>query len=51
MGAIAAYFTMRLLLVIIGLFFLLVSGAAGSTDFSGTWVLDLRSSPALRNRY
>jgi len=44
MRAIAAYFTIRLLLVIIGLFFLLVSGAAGSTDFSGTWVLDLRSS-------
>jgi hypothetical protein len=41
MRAIAAYFTMRLLLVIIGTFFLLVSGAAGSTDFSGTWVLDL----------
>jgi hypothetical protein len=37
---------MRLLLVIIGSFFLLVFGAAGSTDFSGTWVLDLRSSSA-----
>jgi hypothetical protein len=42
--AIAANFTMRLQLVIIGLFFFLVSGAIGSTDFSGTWVLDLRAS-------
>jgi hypothetical protein len=43
MRAIVAYFTMRLLLVITG-FFWLVSGAAGSTDLSGTWVLDLRAS-------
>ena len=44
MKAIAAYFTMRSLLVVTGLFFLLLSSAAGSTDFSGKWVLDLRSS-------
>jgi hypothetical protein len=43
MRAIVAYFTMRLLLVITG-FFWLVSGAAGSTDLSGAWVLDLRAS-------
>lgn len=52
MKAIAAYFTMRSLLVVTGLFFLLLSSAAGSTDFSGKWVLDLRSSsspePALK---
>jgi hypothetical protein len=43
MRAIVTCFTMRLLLVIIG-FYLFVPGAAGSTDFSGTWVLDLRAS-------
>ena len=43
MRTIVAYFTIRLLLVTIG-FYLLVPGAAGSTDFSGTWVLDLRAS-------
>jgi len=50
MRAIAAYFTIRLLLVIIGLFFLLVSGAAGSTDLAGPGCL-IFALPALRNRY
>jgi hypothetical protein len=44
MRAIAAYFTMRLLLVGTGSLFLLVSSAAGLSDFNGKWVLDLRSS-------
>jgi hypothetical protein len=44
MRATAACFKMRLLLVLAGSFFLLVSGAAGLTDFSGAWVLDLRAS-------
>jgi hypothetical protein len=44
MRATTACFKMRLLLVLTGSFFLLVSGAAGLTDFSGTWVLDLRAS-------
>jgi hypothetical protein len=44
MKAIATFFTIRSLLVVTGLFFLLLSSAAGSTDFSGTWVLDLPAS-------
>ena len=44
MRTIAAYFVRCLPLVVTGLFFLFVSSAAGSTDFSGTWRLDLRSS-------
>jgi hypothetical protein len=44
MRATTACFKMRLLLVLTGSFFLLVSGAAGLTDFSGTWVLNLRAS-------
>ena len=35
---------MRLHLVLAGFYFLLISGAAGLTDFSGTWMLDLRAS-------
>ena len=43
MRATAACLKMRLLLVLTGSFFL-VSGAAGLTDFSGAWVLNLRAS-------
>lgn len=44
MRTIAAYFARCLPLGVTGLFVLLVSSAAGSTDFSGTWRLDLHSS-------
>jgi hypothetical protein len=43
-GAIAASFSMRLLLIVVGTMLVLVPHAFGLTDFSGTWVLDLRSS-------
>jgi hypothetical protein len=35
---------MRSLLFVVGLVFLSVAAAVGSTDFSGTWVLDLKAS-------
>ena len=44
MRATAGGLKLRSLLVLTGSFFLLVSGAAGLTDFNGTWVLDLRAS-------
>jgi hypothetical protein len=44
MRATVAGFKMRLLPVLTGSFFLLISGAAGLTDFNGTWMLDLRAS-------